>query len=65
MNDTLNIYHISWFDVDMDSNCMTIRGVQLADILHEYSIEEIVDALVATGKEADVIDELAKLAEEE
>lgn len=65
MNDTLNIYHISGFDVDMDSNCMTIKGVQLADILNEYSIEEIVDALVETDKDADVIDELAKRSEEE
>lgn len=65
MNDTLNIYHIKGFDVDMDSNCMTIKGVQLADILHEYSIEEIVDALVDSSKDADVIDELAKRSEEE
>ena len=65
MNDTLNIYHISWFDVDMDSNCMTIRGVQLADILHEYSIEEIVDALCDADKDAGVIDEIAKRSEEE
>jgi len=65
MNDTLNIYHISGFNVDMDSNCMTIKGVQLADILNEYSVEEIVDALCDSSKDADVIGELAKLAEEE
>ena len=65
MNDTLNIYHISWFDVDMDSNCMTIKGVQLADILNEYSVEEIVDALVATDKHADVLDEIIKRNREE
>ena len=62
---TLNIYHISGFDVDMDSNCMTIKGVQLADILNEYSIDEIVDALCAAGKDAEVISELSKLEEEE
>ena len=65
MNDTLNIYHISGFDVDMDSNCMTIKGVQLTDILNEYSIEEIVNALVDAGKNANVIEELAKRSEEE
>ena len=65
MNDTLNIYHISGFDVDMDSNCMTIKGVQLADILNEYSVEEIVDALVATDKHADVLDEIIKRNREE
>ena len=58
MNDTLNIYHITGFNVDMDSNCMTIKGVQLEDIINEYSIEEIVDALVAADKDDDVIDEL-------
>ena len=65
MNDTLNIYNISGLDIDMDSNCMTIKGVQLADILNEYSVEEIVDALVDSSKDADVIDELAKRSEEE
>lgn len=64
MNDTLNIYHISGFNVDMDSNCMTIKGVSLEDILNEYSIEEIVDALCDAGKDADVIVELAKRWEE-
>lgn len=65
MNNSLNIYHIKGFDVDMGSNCMTIKGVQLEDILNEYSVEEIVDALVETDKDADVIDELAKRSEEE
>lgn len=46
MNDTLNIYNFSGFGVTMDDNCMTIKGVQLADILNEYSVEEIVDALI-------------------
>lgn len=65
MNDTLNIYHISGFNVDMDSNCMTIKGVQLADILNEYSIEDIVEALIDTDKSAEVFDVIARLAEEE
>ena len=65
MNDSLNIYHISGFDVDMDSNCMTIKGVQLEDILNEYSAEEIVEALVATDKHADVLDEIIKRSREE
>ena len=65
MNDTLNIYNFSGFGVVMEDNCMTIKGVQLTDILNEYSIEEIVDALVDASKDADVIDELAKRSEEE
>ena len=65
MNDSLTIYHISGFDVDMDSNCMTIKGVQLEDILNEYTIEEIVDALTATDKHADVLDEIIKRNREE
>ena len=64
MNDTLNIYNFSGLDIDMESNCMTIKGVQLADILNEYSVEEIVDALCDTDKDADVVDELLKLKEE-
>lgn len=44
---------------------MTIKGVQLSDILNEYSTEEIVDALVATSKDADVLDEIIKLGREE
>ena len=65
MNDTLNIYNISGLDIDMDSNCMTIKGVQLADILNEYSVEEIVDALIETDKHADVLDEIIKRNREE
>ena len=65
MNDSLNIYNFSGFGVVMEDGSMTIKGVQLADILNEYSIEEIVDALVASSKDADVIDELAKRSEEE
>jgi len=65
MNDTLNIYNFSGFGVVMEDNCMTIRGVQLEDILNEYSTEDIVDALCDAGKDAEVIDELAKRSEEE
>ena len=65
MNDTLNIYNFSGFGVVMEDNCMTIKGVQLADILHEYSVEEIVEALVATDKHADVLDEIIKRSREE
>jgi len=65
MNDSLNIYNFSGFGVVMEDNCMTIRGVQLADILNEYSVEEIVDALCDADKDADVVDELAKRSEEE
>ena len=65
MNDTLNIYNFSGFGVTMEDNSMTIKGVQLTDILNEYSTEEIVEALVETDKDADVIDELAKRSDEE
>lgn len=65
MNKSLNIYNFSNVDVDMDSNCMTIKGVQLEDILYEYTIEEIVDALTATDKHADVLDEIIKRNREE
>ena len=65
MNDTLNIYNFSGFGVTMEDNCMTIKGVQLTDILNEYSIEEIVDALVDSSKDADAIDELAKRSEDD
>jgi len=65
MNDSLNIYNFSGFGVNMEDNCMTIKGVQLSDILNEYSIEEIVDALVDASKDAEVIDELDKRSEEE
>lgn len=63
MNDSLNIYHISGFDVDMDSNCMTIKGIQLEDILNEYSTEDIVDALFNTDKAGDVLDKIIKTNE--
>lgn len=65
MNDTLNIHNFKGFGVVMEDGSMTIKGVQLADILNEYSVEEIVEALVETDKDADVIDELAKRSEEE
>ena len=65
MNDTLNIYNFSGFWVDMEDNSMTIKGVQLADILNEYSVEEIVEALVATDKHSDVLDEIIKRSREE
>lgn len=60
MNDTLNIYNFSGFGVVMEDSTMTIKGVQLADILNEYSIEEIADALIETDKDSEVIEELAK-----
>ena len=65
MKDILNIYNFSGFGVTMEDNCMTIKGVSLEDILHEYSTEEIVDALIATDKQADVLDELIKRNREE
>lgn len=63
MNDSLNIYHISGFHVDMDSNCMTIKGVQLEEILNEYSTEDIVDALFNTDKASDALDLIVKTNE--
>ena len=60
MNDTLNIYNFSGFGVVMEDSTMTIKGVQLADILNEYSVEEIADALMETDKDLEVIEELAK-----
>lgn len=65
MKDDLNIYNFSGFGVVMEDSTMTIKGVLLEDILNEYSIEQIVDALVAADKDADVIDELAKRSKEE
>lgn len=65
MNDTLNIYNFSGFGVVMEDSCMTIKGVQLEDILSEYSIEDIVEALIATDKHADVLDKIIKRSEEE
>lgn len=61
----LTIYNYTGIVTDTQGEFVTIRGVQLADILNEYSTEEIVDALVATSKDADVIDELAKRSVEE
>ena len=61
----LTIYNYKTLITDAQHEFVTIRGVQLADILHEYSIEEIVDALCDADKDADVIDELAKRSEEE
>ena len=49
----------------MDDSTLTIKGVSLEDILNEYSTEEIVDALIATDKDADVIYELAKRSDED
>lgn len=62
---SLNIYNIKALDIDMESNAMTIKGVNLEDILNEYSTEDIVDALCATGEDAEVFDILAKMSEEE
>ena len=61
----LTIYNYTGLITDSQSEFVTIKGVNLEDILNEYSTEEIVDALVATSKDADVIDELAKRSEEE
>ncbi len=65
MKDDLNIYNFSGFGVVMEDSTMTIKGVLLEDILQEYNIDQIVDALVAADKDADVIDELAKRSKEE
>ena len=61
----LTIYNYTGITTDTQHEFVTIKGVSLEDILHEYSIEQIVDALIATKKDADVIDELAKRSEEE
>jgi len=61
----LTIYNYTGIVTDTQSESVTIKGVSLENILHEYSTEEIVDALVATSKDAGVIDELAKRSEEE
>ena len=61
----LTIYNYTGITTDSQHEFVTIKGVSLEDILYEYSTEEIVDALVATSKDADVIDELAKRSEEE
>ena len=59
MND-LTIYNYKGIITDTQGEFITIKGISLEDILNEYSTEQIVDALVATSKDADVIDELAK-----
>ena len=61
----LTIYNYKGLETNTEDEFVTIKGVSLEDILNEYSTEEIVDALVATSKDADVIDELAKRSEEE
>lgn len=61
----LTIYNYTGIITDSQHEFITIKGVNLEDILHEYSIDEIVDALVATSKDADVIEELAKRSEED
>lgn len=61
----LTIYNYETLITDSQHEFVHIKGVQLADILNEYSIDEIVDALVDSSKDADVIDELAKRSEEE
>lgn len=65
MKDDLNIYNFSGFGVVMEDSTMTIKGVLLEDILQEYNIDQIVDALVAADKDAGVIDELASRKVEE
>ena len=61
----LTIYKYRGIATNTQDNYVTIKGVSLEDILNEYSTEEIVDALVASSKDAGVIDELAKRSEEE
>jgi len=64
MND-LTIYNYKTLITDAQHEFVTIRGVELSDILNEYSTEEIVEALCAAEKDAEVIDELAKLNQED
>ena len=61
----LTIYNYKGIVTDTQGEFVTIKGVNLEDILHEYSTEDIVDALVATSKDADVIDGIIKRSEEE
>ena len=61
----LTIYNYKTLITDSQHEFVTIKGVQLADILNEYSVEEIVEALVATDKHADVLDEIIKRSREE
>ena len=64
MND-LTIYNYKGIITDTQHEFITIKGVNLEDILSEYSIEDIVDALVDADKDAGVIDELARRNEDE
>ena len=61
----LTIYNYKGLETNTEDEFVTIKGVSLEDILNEYSTEEIVDALVATDKHADVIDEILKRNREE
>ena len=61
----LTIYNYKGLETNTEDEFVTIKGVSLEDILHEYSTEDIVDALVATSKDADVIDEILKRNREE
>ena len=61
----LTIYNYKTLITDSQHEFITIKGVSLEDILNEYSVEEIVEALVATDKHADVLDEIIKRSREE
>ena len=61
----LTIYNYTGIITDTQGEFVTIKGVSLEDILNEYSTEEIVDALVATDKHSDVLDEIIKRNREE
>ena len=61
----LTIYNYTGIVTDSQHEFVTIKGVSLEDILNEYTIEETVDALTATDKHADVLDEIIKRSREE
>lgn len=61
----LTIYNYKTITANALDEFVTIEGVQLEDILSEYSIEDIVEALIATDKHADVLDEIIKRKREE
>lgn len=61
----LTIYNYKTITANALDEFVTIEGVQLSDILNEYSTEDIVDALCDAGKDAEVINELSKLNEED
>lgn len=65
MSDELTIYYYKGLEVNTEDEYVTIKGVNLEDILNEYYTEEIVDALTATDKHADVLDEILKRNREE